>query len=382
MTKSFFALATTTLIIGLCDCSFIKDPEEHGVIRHLEFNQYSHCEYCVAKRVISRPAGCSAHGICLVSYTDKLSNVHPSIRYLSIDSNLKTTAESSIEDSAVVLSSGLLNEVSSFGDYHGIFALSGDTSVLLFAEGFAVVSTNGIIGSWRVNEFLPKNYFLTYPSIEDKSVAFIPPKLFLLVGGEWHYPLKKYPSDMRYVFEFDLLNQQGRLLNVVNPDFGESYQLLSNTNLSAVHGNLITTYGIDSTIYFYDFKDEHLKQKNIEPIHKSLLNQGYIWSRTTFSDFGELSERYSFRAGSILMEKSGDNEAYSSLYTLFIEFFDKEFNIVGKAFSSQPISNLGDCRILGTDVFWMTKCSSQPHSLDCNCFINASAKDVFDLFKH
>lgn len=346
----------------------IKDAKRDEV-------QFEAIEICAEGVAMYETSMCQSNAHLLTS-TNNLVVLQADTSIVFVDSNTGSKT--------LILSNEQKMEVQSFGDILGLFAVNSDSVVLLCARGFVLLNSESVLRMVRLNQFTMENYFFTAPWITDKSIAFISPKLYFLVGGEWSYPFKKYPSEMRFIFEFDLSSDEGRVLNFVNPDFGNEYEVMSKCNLSSVNGKLFVNYSADTALYMCDFESEELKKIDMAPILWTInpsVDGDTLLAKSTksysikYSDYVAMDERSFARVGVARRSAASSADPYAKEFQLIFELFDQDAALIDRIYSDHSVDNQSTPFAIGQQLSVSRKCNSEGSNKNCFCYQEITLKE-------
>lgn len=263
-----------------------------------------------------------------------------------------------------------------WGEFLGAQSAGGDTVALLFLRGFALVVNTEIIGQWALQPDIPDNYYMVCPQMFDTYIARLDSRLYFLIGGEWEYPKKRYHSDMRFIYEFDIDTETGRVLDFVHPDFGEQYSAIRFTNLSAANGHLLVSYASESEVYECDFATNSLNRTPLQVMELPARSTTDGINFQQFSDFIALGNDVIARVGAVHIPKTTNLQSGMALTDqhAFVDYFTSDFQSIGRAMVSSDCKDFGAPMLQGNQVFWRAKCIGAD-SVECTALLSANARD-------
>lgn len=274
-------------------------------------------------------------------------------------------------------------EFKNLGQFLNLIRVSEDTSILIQLNGLSVVSNGRVVDQFNLSQNLPSNYYFFTLTNQPPQIPKRGRKVYLLIGGEWDYPHKQYPSEMRFIFEYDLKNKSGRILPFVNPDFGKAYHLMGQTQLISIRNQLIVRYGIDSLIYKCDFESGRLNEIVLThpPMHcfsendlnlaelndfqkqtKHSLNNAY------YSSYSKLPSGLVYCIGMLpFVNSSNGNLNYAISYLSFVELINKDFQAYDRIFTGDTHAKPFNPIVINDHVLIPKKCENSS-SADYMCY--------------
>jgi len=359
--KSIWVFLTFSILIGCQDLS--EPPNQIDIFK---FSRSRHIIKALNDTIQAPIDGCGDNASCYGYRLNQLSRFT-----ITSDTNILVATSSNVQI-IFNLNDFIKNKVRDFGSILALQYLSADSLVLLASKGFIILklNENKVVGTpVSLADWCPKNYFFTAPHFRENSVSQVEGSIFLKIGGEWDYPYKRYPSEMRFVFEYDFVDQIGKILPTMNPDFGDHYHVLSQTKLQTVENRLCVNYGSDSILYvfsqsadsltarsFPSMKSQvnHFETKNLNPVNWPIV----------YSNFAKYGGE-NFRFGWVPCHRE-TSESKTILYSLVIERFDNDISFTDRSISD--VTSSEPLHIIFEDSILLGKTPCPERETDHDCF--------------